>query len=1050
MLPEVKIPPLAPFQNATVDEILSRIKSHKRGVRLALADEVGLGKTHVVAAIAARLVERESLVFYVAPSLEVAAQNGPKIAEACGKDPEAAKRSTSRLTLLPVRFPRAMGPHVISITPETSFNLSGPGNREERAFLFQIFLQARRRLRRSASDSIPSRAVLGSGQTLKWLEIFFRPKENLLGPKLRKDSTFLAWRKMAAGFQSEAKEVLKGLLEDREWAGEFGQMLEQLAKQNPKSEREAFKRTARLVSHFRLIVAQRVLTVTHRPELVFLDEWHKYHHHLRTETGRGRKPQLLQLALAKWNKTPSQAPKLCLLISATPFEISLSSIRESDELSGLGRLCQVLDPTLEKGAAVETRQRTFQNSWENYRDSLIEGNAPDIKTAREECVKSASEFSSFLSTFIIRTERPIASLKHADPFQHQGAWNKSALEILEKVAHKARDLESGTDVVALWSSSSHFPSMHDSYKLAEKLHQDGHGAAAIHALCPDSHWKQERLREEIRTRWGNGEKRLVPPLWIPPFRLGVKASPGKILIFSSWKAVPREVSFFLNDSDPALWSLRETKTSTPLGVFPTWKKDEEEDRDEVKTKHGWRIFYPSLCFDSNEQAEFARWLRKHFVRPWTAASSDRRRQGRDWARILVAFDYAFAEFSEPLARKEELLQAAQRRDQLLGTKIRANWRTVFSGLSGVQFAQLLREARFGLKWEDQPGIQLMQAITSCFAVEGSPAKGSLDVDAQEEILTAAKHCANYFNRDIAQRVIKSERRWQKGREYAREIIYYCRDHDWKMMIEQYLELLWHDYKTRKAPQSYQKVLADFSEALDIRAAVSGAAWWKGGSKRAKSVSTLIQPFIESRAGKATKGLPTDAEVSEEPGHKMSTTRRRKAFNSPFLPHVLVSTSIGQEGVDFHRYCDTVVHWSPPESPLALEQREGRVDRFKSYQVRRFLSENPGEERKEPDPSGMSPNFCIVDSKNQRSNQTERRVWVLPFSREAHTWRRCMERLHYFRLFLGAPDPAALEAELQGKLSELSEPRRHKVLEALAGIRIVLRPKGSETRTEEIP
>src|SRR5262249_40091201 len=51
-------------------------------------------------------------------------------------------------------------------------------------------------------------------------------------------------------------------------------------------------------------------------------------------------------------------------------------------------------------------------------------------------------------------------------------------------------------------------------------------------------------------------------------------------------------------------------------------------------------------------------------------------------------------------------------------------------------------------------------------------------------------------------------------------------------------------------------------------------------------------------------------------------RVRTAFNSPFWPFVLVSTSVGQEGLDFHHYCHAIIHWNLPSNPVDLEQREG--------------------------------------------------------------------------------------------------------------------------------
>jgi hypothetical protein len=53
--------------------------------------------------------------------------------------------------------------------------------------------------------------------------------------------------------------------------------------------------------------------------------------------------------------------------------------------------------------------------------------------------------------------------------------------------------------------------------------------------------------------------------------------------------------------------------------------------------------------------------------------------------------------------------------------------------------------------------------------------------------------------------------------------------------------------------------------------------------------------------------------------------------------VLATTSIGQEGLDFHAWCHAVVHWNLPPNPVDLEQREGRVHRYKGHAVRRSVA-----------------------------------------------------------------------------------------------------------------
>ena len=71
--------------------------------------------------------------------------------------------------------------------------------------------------------------------------------------------------------------------------------------------------------------------------------------------------------------------------------------------------------------------------------------------------------------------------------------------------------------------------------------------------------------------------------------------------------------------------------------------------------------------------------------------------------------------------------------------------------------------------------------------------------------------------------------------------------------------------------------------------------------------------------------------------KLRAIQVRDAFNSPFWPFVLVTTSIGQEGLDFHTYCHSVMHWDLPSNPVDLEQREGRVHRYKGHAIRKNVA-----------------------------------------------------------------------------------------------------------------
>ena len=51
------------------------------------------------------------------------------------------------------------------------------------------------------------------------------------------------------------------------------------------------------------------------------------------------------------------------------------------------------------------------------------------------------------------------------------------------------------------------------------------------------------------------------------------------------------------------------------------------------------------------------------------------------------------------------------------------------------------------------------------------------------------------------------------------------------------------------------------------------------------------------------------------------------FNTPFFPNHIIATSVLQEGVNLHYYCDTVYHYGIAWTQGANEQRNGRIDRL---------------------------------------------------------------------------------------------------------------------------
>ncbi|OGL41354.1 MAG: hypothetical protein A2161_20360, partial [Candidatus Schekmanbacteria bacterium RBG_13_48_7] len=149
---------------------------------------------------------------------------------------------------------------------------------------------------------------------------------------------------------------------------------------------------------------------------------------------------------------------------------------------------------------------------------------------------------------------------------------------------------------------------------------------------------------------------------------------------------------------------------------------------------------------------------------------------------------------------------------------------------------------------------------------------------------------------------------------------------------------------------------------------------------------------------------------------------QKAFNSPFWPFILASTSIGQEGLDFHSYCHKVWHWNLPSNPVDLEQREGRVQRYKGHAIRKNIARkfgleilekqwdrksdpwdvlfDKGKEVRSSNLNDLYPYWVFDDVENP--DRVERRVPMIPFSKEHSRLARLKNSLALYRLVFGQP------------------------------------------------
>lgn len=152
-----------------------------------------------------------------------------------------------------------------------------------------------------------------------------------------------------------------------------------------------------------------------------------------------------------------------------------------------------------------------------------------------------------------------------------------------------------------------------------------------------------------------------------------------------------------------------------------------------------------------------------------------------------------------------------------------------------------------------------------------------------------------------------------------------------------------------------------------------------------------------------------------------TTNIRKAFNSPFRPFLLSTTSIGQEGLDFHWYARKIVHWNLPSNPVDLEQREGRINRFKCLAIRRNVVKLYGCEtyhtwdelfsmaysNLKGTHSDIVPYWCLpvaelTEEQRAKLEYIERIVPLYPLSRDRYKYERLIKVLALYRMTLGQP------------------------------------------------
>lgn len=239
---------------------------------------------------------------------------------------------------------------------------------------------------------------------------------------------------------------------------------------------------------------------------------------------------------------------------------------------------------------------------------------------------------------------------------------------------------------------------------------------------------------------------------------------------------------------------------------------------------------------------------------------------------------------------------------------------------------------------------------------------------------------------------------------------------------------------RKSKVNSDGLIEDLAKALAVNVGNFGFRGTKK-SDRVRIRCHVAVPFGGTESEKQRQGV-----LSEEAAPARSE-EIREAFNTPFWPFVLATTSVGQEGLDFHSWCDSLGHWDLCSNPVDLEQREGRIQRYGGLSVRQPLARELGvaalteargrksspwqiiadrADKDYGDASGMSPWWTMPGA------EIKRHLFALPQSRDIDGFARLRSQRLLYRLALGQPDQEDLvelltnhDAETGAALADLT-------------------------------
>ena len=919
---------LKDFQRRTAEYAFGRLYGSENSTRrFLIADEVGLGKTLVAAGVVAQTIDHLRTqgvpridVIYICSNQAIARQNVDRIKNRLSID---TRPLAQRITLLPYRLDTLdQSVNLIALTPGTSFgSASAEGVAEERIILFRM-------LTRAWGDLGPDARRVFQGGLASVAR--FREYESWYPDRPIDDSIVGQFQKQVGGTGSELHR-------------EFMEVRDHLA---AGVDPEAWRIRSRFVSKVRRLLAHSCLDAL-EPDLVVLDEFQRFRELLNPRTTSG------ELAQRLFEYEDENTEVRTLLLSATPYKMyTLSHETDDDHYRDFLRTVEFLQGPDGSVASLEESLRQFR---------LALPLAASGDEAGSEALARLSQHRDSVQSELLRvmsrTERR-GRASGGDPML-EIAETAVDLSVDDVEAYLgAREVAAAVNapgVMEYWKSTPYLLSFMDNYRLSDRLRAaveaESNGTAA-QLVSRGTGLQVDRWAMEERRDIGGGNGRmrellsgledghLYELLWLPPslplYTLGSDferaRSSTKRLVFSAWTMVPRAIAAM-------------TSYSAERRYVPDAERARRYEAQllgiAVNSYSLFSLLTPSsaladagdpLHYEPGDAPGLLSGVRER-LRP--AIEELTRNAPVEGPPQEIWYAVAPLLFSGESSASLQWLHGLP----AIGGGDEAGESTLWKTLAARVMSGLSDPSSLGRPPGDL--LDVMAALAT-----GSPANATLralsritstsptDDELKEQSMRAAHAFRSLFRTPTAEGLLRNV--YVPGvpggeRQYWRRVLSYVLEGGLAAVLDEFFHVI---QESKGGGGGAASLVEELCQAIQIAARPLAISEWEstpdGVVRRPLAMRQHFARRYVSDRGKT---------ADQQAGLHLDDVRA--SFNSPFWPFVLGTTSIGQEGLDFHWYCHAVVHWNLPPNPVDLEQREGRVHRYHGHAIRKNIAQRVG-------------------------------------------------------------------------------------------------------------